>query len=299
MATTLSTTLALTKEGIDWVVNQVPPNRERQYEPLFNSKKTRSKNFEAKTVTGFGFPTQTAEGVTITYDTRKILFNPTFVPLKYVAAFKHSVEAEYQDIYGEIMKDAALARDALFEGREKNLQQLYVDGFTGTSGPDSLAFYHTTHTTNGNATYRNRPDTDISLDSLSIGQGRSEMRKVKDPRNMARKVRGPVILWVPPDLEHTAETIVNSSLTPENANTAANVARKGLRVLVLDYQTDVNNWGLQMQDKDRHSVFYVDRMPITTKIQPDIDVLADKFAVFEEYVIGWLHGYGTWGTAPA
>lgn len=296
---TLTTQLALTKRGINKVINTVPEFRENQHEPLFSTEKTREREYEVRAVSGFGFAPVVPEAGEISNDKRFVLYTPTYIPVNYVLAFEHTKQTEFQDIYGENMKDAALARDALFETRERNAQLTYVDGFTVAGGGDSLALFHIAHTTGGGPTYSNRPASDLSLSSVNVEQGRAELRKVKDRRNMARKVRGPVYLIVPPDLEYTARAIENSELTPENANTRKNVVNEGLRTKVLDYMSDTNDWVLQMQDKTRHSLFVVNRMPITSETEGTIKILAKTTAVYEEYIHGWVHAYGTWGTAPS
>lgn len=299
MLTTIQT-LALAKAGIDQVINTVPEDMDTQWEPLFNIVKTREEYHRSKSVTGFGMPSVVPEGTNLDYDRRYPLYTKDIYPEMHAIGFKHTVQAEYTDVYGQIMRDATEARNSMYEGKEQSMAQVIVNGFDSTSyaGPDTVSLFHTAHPTNGvGSTYANRPSTDYSLSAVNFGALRTILRKQKDPRNKQRRFRGKVILVVPNDLEYNAKVIMGTERVPGAANWDKNVYRDEATMLVMDYLTDANDWFIFAADKTKHTLKAVYRIPITSAMEPaKTENLSTKFAVYEEWATGWDLGYGLAGT---
>lgn len=299
MALTTIQTLALARVGIQEIIDTTPDDQDSQWPMLFTEASTKQEFYRTKSITGFGFDSVIPEGSNIDFDNRFQLYQQDLTPENHVIGFQHTVQAEFTDFYGKIMQDAQEARDSIFEGEEKAAANIFVNGFDTTNFPgvDGVSLFHTAHPTNGvGPTYSNRPAVDITLSAVNFGQGRTELRKQKDPRNKARRFRGNVILLVPNDLEYNAKVIIASEKLPGSADNDVNVRRNGASSHVMDYLTDANDWYVVASDKRKHSLTRVNRIPMTQWDQKAIDNLSQKFSVFKEYLYFWNLGYGAWGT---
>ena len=300
MATITTDVLNLVKKGVDMVIGTMPPQFEDQASMLFGKMSAGGqKSITVRTVTGFGAGEQKAEDSNITYDVRRQVYSQDIEPLKWVKAFKHSVETDFNDFYGENAKDAGFARDALLETRQIQAAAIFNDAFTGTSGPDGGDLCGTSvGAGSGNPTYSSRPTVDLALDPDNVAQMLSEMRAIADPRNFARRFRGNVKLIVPNELEFDARVIAESTLKSGTAENDANVVSKRINPHVMDYLTDATAWFLLAEDPSMHGLRVVEGMPMQSWVEKDIDVLGVKTAIWEQYKHFWVHSYGIRGTNP-
>jgi hypothetical protein len=110
---------------------------------------------------------------------------------------------------------------------------------------------------------------------------------------------GACYLVVPPDLEWTARTILNSALLPGSANNDENVVRGGVELMVMDYITTASlsdAWYLVMKDKNPLSM--LSRMPLDVVEDFDVRSLTHFFGTYEEYQVFAKDWRGVWGSNP-
>lgn len=110
---------------------------------------------------------------------------------------------------------------------------------------DAKAFFATNHSEGKSGTHSNRGSSALSISSLQAAI--TAMRKFKNDQGKPSHIR-PNVLVVPPDLEWTANKLINSASDPSEGTTtsfnATNTLYKNLTVVVNDYLTDTNNWYL-------------------------------------------------------
>lgn len=293
-----TTTIGKVKKGIDKIIVTVPDDHPMQHDVLFGMAPTdRQKYITRDTVTGLGFATETAEGAQISYDERRRMYSTNWTPVNYVQGWIISEQAKYNDIYEIEAGNATEARNCVIDTERKVGTLLLAQGFTDNNlGPDGGAYFHTAvGAGSGNPTYASEFTTALALSDTALKAARYNMRRVKDPRNRPRMFSGDLWLVVPPELQWTAETILTSTNTAGNANNDKNVI-KGITPLVLDDLTSATNWMVIAKDKSKHGLFKAVGMPMTARMQYDIDVLGWKNAVFKQFVYGWDHSYSAWGS---
>ena len=299
MATTTTLTLAKVKQGIDEIIVTTPPDHPMQVDAIFgNAPTARQKYVTRDSVAGFGYPEEIAEDGQISYDAWKKMYTTNWTPVNYVLGWKISKQADHNDIYALNKKMAGDARDSILDMERKVGALILANGFSGTSGPDGGALFHTAvGAGSGNPTYASEFTSAMALGDAGLKAARYNLRRVKDARNRPRIFTGDMYLVVPPELEWSAETLLNTAGLVGSANNDKNVVSRGLSMLVLDDLTSTTNWFLVAKDKAKHGLFQAVGMPIYSMMQPDIDVQGTKFSVAKQWVYGWDHSYGIWGSA--
>lgn len=297
MGTTLTTTLGKVKEGIDRIVQVAPEGFDMQVDRIFGNQPSKRQTYVTiDSVAKFGFADQKDEDANIDYDTYRRIYSTNWTMLNWVKAWKISEQAEYHDIYSIEAGKARDARQVLMETERKDGANFFNNGFTSTSGPDGgPPFDATIGAGTGAPTYASSSATALALNAANLKTVRANMRRVKDPRNRVMSFTSDLYVVTGPELEWTTDTLLASTMNPANANNEANVVRRGLEKLVLDDITSATNWFLVAKDKSKHGLFQAMGMPMTARMQYDIDVLGTKFAVFKEWVYGWVNSYGIWG----
>lgn len=298
MATTTTLTLAKVKQGIDEIIVTSPPDHPMQVDVIFgNAPTSRQKYVTRDSVTGLGYPSEVPEDSLITYDSMLKMYTTNWTPVNYVAGWKISKQSDHNDIYAMNKRLASDARNAILDMERKTGALILADGFSGTSGPDGGALFHTAvGAGSGNPTYASEFTTAMSLSDAGLKAARYNMRRVKDARNRPRIFTSDLYLVVPPELQLAGETLLTSAGVPGSANVDKNVVSRGLTLLVLDDLPSTTNWFMVAKDKSKHGLFQAVGMPIYSMVQPDIDVQGTKFSVGKQWVYGWDHSYSVWGS---
>lgn len=299
MATITTVTLGKVKKGIDKIIVTTPADHPMQHDVIFGDAPTSNQKYVTRdTVTGMGYATETPEDSQIAYDARRKMYSTQWTPVNYVQAWKISEQAEYNDIYAIEKGNATEARNCIIDTERKVGTLILANGFSGTGGPDSLSLFSTVNGAGfGNPTYASKFASALGLSDTALKAARYQMRRVKDARNRPRIFTSDLWLVVPPELEWTAEAILAAPGEHGTADNNANVVKRGLTKLVLDDLTSATNWFLVAKDKSKHGLFKAVGMPMTARMQYDIDVLGWKNAAFKQFVYGWDHSYGIWGSA--
>lgn len=252
-------------------------------------------------LTGFGYPSFAPEGTPIATDSRRTLYTADFTPQLYGIAFEWTDVAEYTDQYGKYKENPRLAARSIMQGRELAGANLLNNGFSASfTGPDGVSLFNTAHPTNGGPTYSNRSTGNLSLTPQALQQAKSDMRRVKDPRNMPMGHTGSSILIVPPEKEVDADIILNSSQIPFTANNGDNRYRDRVtRAMVVDELTSSTAWFLVSDDVEKNGMFMLFGIPLSTETQRDARTKTTVYVTAEGRVAGWKHGYCKWGTPGA
>jgi len=225
---------------------------------------------------------------TIDYDDFVQGYKTTLTHVEYTKGFKVERKLVDDDQYSIInQRPKGLATGAV-RTQEKHAASVFNNAFSGSYvGADSVALCgsHPYSPTNA-TTHSNAGTTALSYDAVVAT--RKLMRAFVDDRGEMITVV-PRHLLVPPELEDTAWTIVNSMNKPGTADNDGNYVRsQGWEVIVWDYLTDANNWF--MIDKtlaDQH-LMWIDRVPLEFTMDPTGDFnLESKFRGYMRYSYGW------------
>ena len=172
--------------------------------------------------------------------------------------------------------------------REVDAASVFNNAFSSSfTGGDAIALCGAHPYSPGNATTQaNNGTTALSYDAIIAT--RKTMRAFVDDRGELIPIV-PNTLLVPPELEDTAWTILNSMNKPGTADNDGNFVRSGgLNLVVWDYLTDANNWFLIDSTLANLYLNWFDRVPLEFDADPTSDYnLVAKFRGYMRYSYGW------------
>lgn len=281
------------------VMTNAADQEEKQYPALVTEYRTRQANEQIRQLTGFGYASPAEEGAPVGNVNRRVLYSQTVTPVIRSMKTKVSKQALYTDQYGEVRRMFEYMGMSFAATRERAVADMYNNGFSSSYlGPDAVSLFSTAHATNGGPTYSNRASTATALSEITLATALQTFRAIKDPNNITLRQSGKVKLVVPPGLEFKALKIEQSVMTPGNADNDKNVVASRIKVHVLDELTSSTAWYFQLEDKRKHSLSLLYRMPMFMKETED-DQGDTTYYAMEEYVPFWSHGYGVYGNEGA
>lgn len=179
--------------------------------------------------------------------------------------------------------------------REKSAAGVFVNAFTdsGTdaegfsvAGPDGVGLISTAHPNGpGNSTTQSNEFT-LALTGPNLITVKSAMRSFGDDRGELFPVN-PDTLLVPPELEETALTIVNSDRLPGGDFNDINPNKGRYNVVVWDYLTDSNAWFLMDSFLKSQHLVWLDRIMPEFNAELDSDTMIGKWIAYQRFSRGW------------
>jgi phage major head subunit gpT-like protein len=199
------------------------------------------------------------------------------------------------DKYGQIkLRVMSLAREAK-RHMDELVFELLKDGF-GTACYDGQCFFDTDHAEGESGAQSNKGTSALSATALQAAI--TAMMKFRDDRGTLLGVV-PDLLVVPPDLLWIAMELLESTFWPGEgtvtANTASNVLKGKLDLLVSPYLSDTNDWFVLSTKGVVKPVILQSRTPIEFAA---LEADSESGFMRDEYVYGvrarYNAGYGLW-----
>lgn len=235
-----------------------------------------------------GFSDWAAYKGAIEYDDNEQGFKTTYSHQEFIKGFKVERRLVDDDLYNIInQRPAGLALSAT-RTKEKHAASVFNNAFSASyTGGDAIALCGAHPYSPSNATTQSNTGT-TALSYNAVIATRRLMREFKDDRGELMPINPDTIL-VPPELEDTAWTIINTINKPGTADNDANfVSSRVRRVVVWDYLTDANNWFLIDSGLAKMSLKWYDRVPLDMAMDPTSDFrLEARFRGYMRYSYGW------------
>jgi hypothetical protein len=295
----LSTTLNIGAPGINQVYLTEWEKTDPQCKWLVgNEISTTDQYIRLKEIAPFSPAQQYGEGVEIGVEDPTSLAARDFYPV-IVAKMRELTEiAEYTANYGALAKLAKSWAKSFAEADNINAAALYNTGFSDNGkGMVAEALFSTSHALMG--TGSNRPSTDVALSPLTIEQGITEVRKLRDAKGNRMPFTGGMDLVVPPSLGLQADRYVNSAQLASSANNDINVLKGRVRVMICDYLTSDTAWFLKPQDASAHGLLKIKQKPWRMRSLGETRNLTTPIVASESYIYAWRHWVRLWGTTGA
>jgi len=236
----------------------------------------------------------------IEYDDPEQLYKTTFTHKEYVKAFKVERKLVDDDQYNVInRRPRGLALSAM-RTREKHAASVFNNAFSDTyAGGDAVGLLSSAHPAspaNTSTTQENEGTTALSYDSVI--ETRRLMREFEDDRGQLIPIN-PQLILVPPELEETANAIVNTMNKVDVADYHDSlVQRRGIGFLVWDYLTDANNWFLIDVPMAKMYLLWLNRKDLEFSMDPTSDFsLEARFRGYMRYSYGWSDWRWVYGHA--
>lgn len=225
---------------------------------------------------------------TIEYDDFDQLYKTTFTHAEYVRGFKVERKLVEDDQYNIINARPMALALAYERTMEKHAASVFNNAFSSSYlGGDSVALCgsHPYSPTNA-STQSNSGTTALSYDAVIAT--RKLMRAYEDDRGELIPCM-PDLIVHPPELEDTANDIVNTANKPLTANYQDNfVRRSNIRALSWDYLTDSNNWFLVDSAMAALHLIWINRVSTEFAMDPTGDYnLEARYRGYARWSYGW------------
>ena len=285
---------------------------EDEHVPLFEIENSDRAFEEEVLFTGFGEAPTKSEGAAVQYDSATESYTSRYSHDTVALAFAVTEEAMEDNLYDTFAKIRArgLAR-AMSTTKQVKAANVFNNGFsTSFPGGDGQPFFSNSHPVMSGTQDNLLAASDLSEATLETAL--IAVQNTKDDRDILIGARARS-LHIPPNLQFTAEKILNSTLSTQigvNPTTAANGATnlndvnavRSMSMLPSGYFvnhrfTDTNAYFIKTDVPNGAKMFV--RAPLATKMEPDFDTGNLRFKARERYSFGfsdWRSYYGSAGS---
>ena len=241
-------------------------------------------------LSGFGAAPVKSEGTAVSFDDAQEAYTARYTHETIALAFSITEEAIEDNLYDRLASryTKALARSMANTKQVKGaatLNNAFDSSFTGGDGKELCA---TDHPLVSGNTLRNEPSTAADLNETSLENALIDIAAYVDERGLKVSVRG-LKLVVPPALQFVSDRLLESTLRPGTADNDVNASRNmGMLprgYVVNHYLTDTDAWFIKT-DAPRGFIHF-ERMPMSTKMEGDIDTGNVRFKARERYSYGY------------
>jgi len=299
MARTINSSPLLARVGLLESVKQYNEKIRKYWPQLIGETYNTKQQFEEMLLEGdFGMAPVVNEANPIAYDDFQTPYSKRYYPLMRSIGFQVSKQAKYTDLYGKVAKPSKKLALAMNKTKEQKVANIFINATSTTgayAGPDGKALIATDHPT-AVGTWSNRPATDVSFGVLAAAQGIQELGLTKSHRGDPSPLMGP-FMWVGPmNLWDQSERIFGAEKQPEtpNLNEPNAVGKIVTARHANPYFTFTASWFLV--DIDENPLFLLNRIPLGTDEDYDMDLKVHKFSIEEEYEANFKDARGVWGS---
>ena len=286
---------------------------EDEHVPLFEVENSDRAFEEEVLFTGFGEAPTKSEGAAVQFDSATESFTSRYSHETVALAFAVTEEAMEDNLYDTFAKVRArgLAR-AMSTTKQVKAANVFNNGFsTSFPGGDGQPFFSNSHPVMSGTQDNLLAASDLSEATLETAL--IAIQQTKDDRDILIGARARS-LHIPPNLQFTAEKILNSTLSTQigvNPGTATNGATnlndvnaiRSMSMLPSGYFvnhrfTDTNAYFIKTDVPNGAKMFV--RAPLATKMEPDFDTGNLRFKARERYSFGfsdWRSYYGSAGSS--
>lgn len=269
-----------------------------EYSAIFNTLNSTKQSEQDSYISGFGAMPEKAEGVAATYDTVLPGIKKTFLMVTYALGYEITEEAIEDNLqtpqtFNKLPQ--ALNRSAM-ETVEITSAGIFNNGFT-TNGFDGVPLFSTAHPNLGGGTQGNTPSTQADLSVSSLTSALTTIEKYTDERGLKRSLKAR-LLYTTPDLETTANELLDSEYKPYTGNNEVNALRKkNLEYFIGHYLTDTDAWFLLANKEDTMLKFYWRVRLGALRKGTDFDSTNLKHLARMRFDVDYSHWFGTYGSS--
>jgi hypothetical protein len=298
MARTIVQSPLLARVGLLQSVKQYQEKIKKYWPELVGTTYSTKQQYEEMLLEGdFGMAPIVDEAQPVTYDDFQTPYSKRYYPLMRSIGFQVSKQAKYTDLYGIVSRPAkklAMAMNKTKEQKVANILNNATSAVGSYAGPDGQSLISTAHPLQ-TGVGSNRPVTDISFGSLAAAQGIQELGLTKSHRGDPAPVAGPFMFVGPYQLMDQAYRVFESQLRAETADNDKNVVGQMVKkVHINPYFTFQASWFLI--DVEMNPLFVLNRIPLGTDEDYDMDLKIFKFSIEEEYEANFKDWRGAWGS---
>ena len=273
-----------------------------EYKMLFDIETSKKAYEEEVGVSGFGLPSEKAEGAGIVYDEAKQSFTMRYQHKTYALGFvvtEEAIEDNQYDLTVLGKRDAKALAFSMRQGMEILAANVYNRAFnTSYTFGDGKALCVSDHPTFVGGSFSNVPSVAADLSEASLEQACIDIAGFKNDRGLAISVM-PDKLIIPKELMFEAERILKSTHQYDTANNSLNALKStGMfknGVAVNHYLTDTDAWFIRTNCPDGMKMFK--RRDTTFAMDADFDSSNSKFKASFRVSFGVTDPRGLYGVS--
>jgi len=253
---------------------------------LFKMQGSTRQNEYALSISALGdFEDFTATGQ-LTYDDISEGYKSTFTHNEWAKAFRVRRTAVDDDSFGIFSTLPTQRGTAAARSREKHGASLFINSFTGTSGPDSLSLCNSAHTsTVSGISNQSNTGTD-TLTKTTVSSTRLAMMKFYG-------LNGEVIdaemdtLLAPIDKEEDAWVIIKTKGEPETDNNNVNFHFGKYKLIVWNKLTSPYDWWAIDSRLMKQNLLWFDRVKLELNQDTAFNTYELRYSAYMRYSYGW------------
>lgn len=269
-----------------------------EFSQVFNMLTSDAAFEEDHALAGLGLFKLTPEGVEAAEDTFVKGYSKRYQHLDYSLSIGATHQTRRDDKSGYWKERAPELGFSARQTKEVLVADILNQGFTATTGPDSLPLFSTVHPNpRGAATQSNILSPVSTINVLAVRLALTQFRRFFDDTGVRRIRLMPRQLIHPPEEEYNVLEILKSAGRPDTANRADNVVRNALTPFTYDYLTDPNNWFV-FADKNQHHLKFFEREAFNVTEYFDEKTRTQWVQAFMAFSFGHSHWVGTLGSNP-
>lgn len=274
-------------------------NRDKEYNKVFQDVPGIPRAYHEEPVL-YGFPTapEMPEGTPVVYRSGGELFRSRFTYMTFGMAFaltKQLVEDGEAVPFLKVFAEHGGA--SMNERIELDCANILNRSFDSTySGGDGVSLINTAHPSATGANFSNQITAAANLSYTSLQQLLIQVRRAKDSTQKQISLKAKKLV-VSPDNMYNAYALLNSVLSPGNANNDVNAvkAMEGLDPVVLSRVTSTKAWWLQT-DAPRGLRRFT-RRSVEKSMEGDFETDSMRYKFTMRYIPGWVEPRCLFGSA--
>lgn len=263
----------------------------KEYDKLFEIRKSRRAWEELVGHSTLGLPVQTGEGAAVTYDAFQQGFVSRFTHADYTLGVVITANMVADDLYDVVGKARVKLLARSFNHLPEVLAgQVYNRAFnTSYTGADGKPLIASDHPNVSGGTWSNRPSTYADISEAALEQVIIDLGKYTDDRGLKMQVKAQKLI-VPVDLDFEANKIMKTEYEVGTANNTVNLVRSRfpMGVMVAHWvDADTDAWFVKTDAED--GLIHFERSPVTFESENDFDTRNARYMAHWRGSFGWAN----------
>lgn len=302
MARTSQSSPLLAREGLLKVVKSYRDDMRKFYPELVGTTYHAKQDFEEMITEGdFGMAPVVDESRSRTYDDFRTPYSKRYRVLMRAIGFQVTKQAKYVDLYGIVKRPSKKLALAMTQTKEQVVANVLINSTnTATTflGPDGVPLLSTAHPT-AIGTTSNRLATDAAFGYQSLADLIQLNGFIVSDRGNPAVVPGPYLVVGSYKNRDRMKRVVGSAMIADNANNSKNAAKDDIDSIHINpYLSSVQDYWWLI-DKAMNPIFLMERIPMFSDEDYDMDDFVHKFGLAEEYIASFEDFRGVSGTTGA
>lgn len=277
--------------GVSKWFDESKNQHEKEYDKLFEIRKSRRASEELVGHSTLGLPVLTGEGAATTYDSFQQGFVSRFTHADYTLGVVITANMVKDDLYDVVGKARVKLLSRSFAHLPEVLAgQVYNRAFNSSyTGADGQPLVDNDHPNVSGGTWSNRPTTYADISEAALEQAIIDLNKYVDDRGNKMRVKAQKLI-VPVDLDFEANKLMKTEYEVGTANNTVNLVRSRfpMGVMVAHWvDADTDAWFIKTDADD--GLIHFEREGVSFNSENDFDTRNARYMAHWRGSFGWAN----------